>query len=49
MTPSCLTKEQTPSGDLHVEEGPNTKLNTRSCENKEKKGKSLTAAAGAVD
>ena len=37
------------SGDLHTEEGPNPKLNPRSCVNKEEKGKFLPAASGAVD
>ena len=27
LTPSCLSEEQTPSGDLHTEAGPNPKLN----------------------
>ena len=44
LTPSCLGEEQTPEGNLHAEAGPNPKLNTRSCENKGEKGKSLRAA-----
>ena len=44
LTPSCLRKEQMPSGDLHAEAGPNPKLNPRSCANKEEKGKFLPAA-----
>ena len=38
-----------PEGDLHAEVGPKPKLNPRSCENKEEKGKFLYAASGAVD
>ena len=49
LTPSCLGRKQMPSGDLHAEAGPNTKLNPRSCANKEEKGKSLPAASGAAD
>ena len=41
--------EQTPSGDLHAEAGPNPNLKPRSCENKEEKGKFLPAASGAAD
>ena len=48
-TPYCLSKEQRPLGDLHTEVRPNTKLNTRSCVNKEEKGKFLTAVSGASD
>ena len=48
-TTHCLSKEQTPSGDLHAEAGPNPKLNPRSCVNKEEKGKFLPAASGAAD
>ena len=33
-----LREEQTPSGDLHAEAGPNPKLNPGSCANKEGKG-----------
>ena len=44
-----LKREQTPSGDLHAELGPNPKLNPRSCANKEEKGKLLPAASGAAD
>ena len=40
---------ETPSGDQHAEAGPNPKLKARSCVNKEKKGKFLPAASGAVD
>ena len=46
---SCLGREQTPSGNLHTEVGPNPKLNPRSCVNKEEKGKSLPAASEAAD
>ena len=49
LTPSCVSKEQTTSGDLHAEAGPNPKLNPGSCANKEEKGKSLPAASGAAD
>ena len=49
LTPSCVSKEQMPSGDLHAEAGPNPKLNPRSCANKEQKGKLLPAASGAAD
>ena len=49
LSPSCLSKEQTPSGDLHTETGPNPKLNNRRCANKEEKVKFLPAASGAVD
>ena len=49
LTPSCLSEEQMPSGDLHTEVGPNPKLNPRSCANKEEKGKFLPAASGAAD
>ena len=38
-----------PSGDLHAEVGPHPKLNPRSYENKEEKGKSLPASSGAAD
>ena len=41
--------EQIPSGDLHAEAGPNPKLNSRSCANREEKGKFFPAASGAVD
>ena len=34
---------------LFPEEGPNPKLNPRSCANREEKGKSLPAASGAAD
>ena len=40
---------RTPSGDLQAEAGPNPKLNARRCANKEKKGKFLPAASGAVN
>ena len=43
------TSQQTPSGDLHTEAGPNPKLNPGSCTNKEEKGKSLPAASEAAD
>ena len=46
---SCLSEEQTPSGDLLAEAGPNPKLKPRSCANKEEKGKFLPAASGAED
>ena len=49
LTPSCVSEEQTPSGDLYAEAGPNPELNPRSSENKEEKGKSLPAASGAAD
>ena len=49
LTPSCLSKEQAPSGDLHAEVCPNPKLNTRNCANKEEKEKFLPATSGAVD
>ena len=49
LTLFCLGREQTPSGDLHAEAGPNPKLNPESCPNKEEKGKSLPAASEAVD
>ena len=49
LTPSCLSEEQMPSGNLHTEAGPNPKVNPRSCANKEEKGKSLPAASGAAD
>ena len=49
LTPSCVSEEQMPSGDLHAEAGPNPKLKPRSCANKEEKGKSLPAASGAAD
>ena len=49
ITPSWLTEEQTPSGELQAEAGPNPKLNPRSCANKEEKGKFLPAASGAAD
>ena len=38
LTPSCLSKEWMPSGNLHAEAGPNPKLNPRSWVNKEEKG-----------
>ena len=47
LTLSCLGREQTPSGHLHAEEGPNSKLNPRSRVNE--KGKFLPAASGAAD
>ena len=46
---SYLSEEQTPSGDLHTEAGPNPKLNLRSYANKEDKGKFLLAASRAAD
>ena len=49
LTPSCVSEEQTPSGDLHAEVGPNPKLNPGSCVNKEEKGKFLPAASEAAD
>ena len=49
LTPFCLGVEQKPSGNLHAEVGPNPKLNTGSCMNKEEKGKSLPAASEAAD
>ena len=49
LTPSCLSEEQTPSGDLHTEAGPNPKLKPQSYANKEEKGKFLPAASGAAD
>ena len=49
LTPFCLGGEQTPSGNLHAEAGPNPKLNPGSCANKEEKGKSLPAASEAED
>ena len=49
LTPSCLSKEQMHSGNLHSEVGSNPKLNPRSCAKKEEKGKSLPAASGAAD
>ena len=49
LTPSYLSEEQMPSGNLHAEAGPNLKLNPRSCANKEEKGKSPPAASGAAD
>ena len=36
LTPSSLSEEQTPSGDLHAEVGPNPKLNPGSCANRER-------------
>ena len=49
LTPSCLGGEQTPSGDLHAEAGPDPKLNPGSCVNKEEKRQFLPAASGAAD
>ena len=49
FNPVLSEREQTPSGDLHAEAGPNPKLNPRGCANKEEKGKSLPAASGAAD
>ena len=49
LTPFCQGGEQTPSGDLQAEAGPNPKLNPGSCANKEEKGKSLPAASEAAD
>ena len=49
LTPLCGGREQTPSGDLHADVGPNPKLNPRSCANKKEKGKFLPAASGAMD
>ena len=49
LTPSCLSKEQTSSGNLHAEAGPIPKLNPGSCVNKEEKGKCLSAASGGAD
>ena len=48
LTPPCLGREQTPSGNLHAEAGLNPNLNPRGCANKEEKGKSLHATSGAV-
>ena len=41
LTPSCLSEEQMPSGNLHSEASPNPKLNPGSCANKEEKRKFL--------
>ena len=49
LTPSCLSEEEMPSGDLHAEAGTNPKLKTRSCANKEEKEESLPVASGAAD
>ena len=49
LTPTCWGREQMPEGDLHAEAGLKPKLNPRSCENKEEKGKFLSAASGAAD
>ena len=49
LVPSWLSKEQTPSGDLHAEAGPNPKLNPTSGLNKEEKGTFLPAASGTAD
>ena len=49
ITPSCLSKEQTTSGDLNAQAGLNSKLNPGSCTNKEEKGKFLSAASEAAD
>ena len=49
LTPSCLSEEQMPSGDLQAEAGPNPKLNPGSCAKKEEKGKFLPTASGAED
>ena len=49
FNPVLSELEQMPSGNLHTEAGPNTKLNPRSCANTEEKGKSLPAALGAAD
>ena len=49
LTRSCLHEKQMPEGDLHAEAGPNPKLNTSSCANKEVKGKFLCAASGVAD
>ena len=49
LTPSCVSKEQTPSGDLHAEAGPNPKLKPGRCANKEEKGKFHPATSEAVD
>ena len=38
LTRSGLSEDQTPSGNLHAELGPNLKLNPRHCVNKEEKG-----------
>ena len=43
------TSQRMPSGNLHAEVWPNTKLNPKSCVNKDEKGKFLPAASGAVD
>ena len=48
-TPSYLSEEQTTSGDIHTQAGPNPKLKPRSCVNKEEKGKFLPAAPEAVN
>ena len=37
LTPPCLSEEQTPSGDLQAEAGPNPKLNPRRYANKKRK------------
>ena len=49
LTLSCLSEEQTASGDLHAEAGPNPRLKPGSCANKEQKGKFLPAASDAAD
>ena len=49
FNPILSEREQTPSGDLHAEAGPDPKPNPRSRVNKEDKGKSPPAASGAAD
>ena len=44
-----IGEEQTPEGDLHAEAGLNPKLNTRSCANKEEKGKFPHVASETAD
>ena len=49
LYPVLSGQEQKPEDNLHTEVGPKPKLNARSCENKEEKGKFLHAASGAAD
>ena len=44
-----MSEEQTPSGYLQAEAGPDPKLKHGSCANKEEKGKFLQAASEAAN
>ena len=48
LTPSCVSEEQMPSGDLHAEAGPNPKLNPGSCDKEEKQTREREISPGSL-